>query len=129
MHALKSEKALISHLCLTFMFPQTGRKGYSRVLYCLAGRRARWKVLCCLLRTLAIFPIPVLRMLTTRQKIGRFFPKESRQLKIKDLTILVSETAPRKQQSDYCAIKITVHKPQLQAQRCYSAFYCSTLET
>lgn len=38
-------------------------------------------------------------MLTTRQEIGRFFSEEFRQPKIKDLNILVSEIAPRKQPS------------------------------
>lgn len=38
-------------------------------------------------------------MLTTRQEIGRFFSEEASQPNIKDLNVLVSEIAPRKQPS------------------------------
>lgn len=52
-----------------------------------------------LIEKLSYFSHLALRVLTTRQEIGRFFPEESRQLKEKDLNILVSKIAPRKQPS------------------------------
>lgn len=52
-----------------------------------------------LIENLSHFSNPALRMSTTRQETGRFFSEEFRQPKIKDLNVLVSEIAPRKQPS------------------------------